>query len=219
VVLFVAVLVVVLAAGVAAAQASRRSTRFTAVFTAAVLGWIGVTGAYVALGATQSVAGLMVFFGLSNLAGLGLALSPIGAAWARAFSLWALVAFQGFRFPLEIALHWWAEDGTIPPTMTWSGSNADVVTGVLAIAAAPWANRPAVAWFVNIVGIVLLANVARVALLSSPVPFGWDVAPPLMLAMHLPYAWIAPVCVGGALCGHVVLTRRLLGSGQSLRGS
>jgi hypothetical protein len=28
--------------------------------------------------------------------------------------------------------------------------------------------------------------------------------------MHLPYALIAPVCVAGALAGHVILTRALL---------
>jgi hypothetical protein len=62
----------------------------------------------------------------------------------------------------------------------------------------------------NLVGIVLLVNVARVALLSSPVPFGWGVEPPLVLALHLPYALIGPVCVSGALLGHVVLTRALV---------
>jgi hypothetical protein len=36
------------------------------------------------------------------------------------------------------------------------------------------------------------------------------VTPPLLLALHLPYAWIGPVCVGGALAGHIVLTRALL---------
>ena len=32
----------------------------------------------------------------------------------------------------------------------------------------------------------------------------------MTLAMHLPYAWIVPICVAGALCGHIVLTRALL---------
>jgi hypothetical protein len=75
----------------------------------------------------------------------------------------------------------------------------------------PWADRyRAVAWFANVVGAFLLLNVMRVALFSSPVPFGWNVTPPLLLAHHLPYALIAPVCVAGALLGHIVLTRALL---------
>jgi hypothetical protein len=134
----------------------------------------------------------------------------VGRWWATGLPISVLVAFQGFRLPLEIVLHWWVEDGTIPQTMTWTGSNLDVISGIVAIGAAPFARRRAVAWLANLVGIVLLANVARVALLSSPVPFGWNVSPPLMLAMHLPYAWIVPICVAGALCGHIVLTRALL---------
>jgi hypothetical protein len=49
------------------------------------------------------------------------------------------------------------------------------------------------------------------------VPFGWNVSPPLVLAMHLPYAWIVPICVAGALCGHVVLTRALLMKSDQVR--
>ena len=41
-----------------------------------------------------------------------------------------------------------------------------------------------------------------------------DLEPPLLLALHLPYMLIGPVCVGGALLGHIVLTRRLLQTGR-----
>jgi hypothetical protein len=99
--------------------------------------------------------------------------------------------------------------------MTWSGRNWDVVSGIAALVAAPFATRHrAVAWVVNVVGMVLLLNVMRVALLSSPVPFGWGTEPPLTLALHLPYALVGPVCVGGALAGHIVLTRALLSRRQ-----
>ena len=53
------------------------------------------------------------------------------------------------------------------------------------------------------IGFALLANVARVVVMSSPLPFAWGVEPPLQLGMHLPYALIVPICVGGALAGHV----------------
>ena len=97
-------------------------------------------------------------------------------------------------------------------TMTWEGSNLDVITGVLALLCAPLAGRwRGAAWLANAVGLVLLVNVIRVVVLSSPLPFAWpDVSPRLQLGMYLPYALIAPVCVGGALAGHVVLTRALL---------
>lgn len=211
IVLFVSILVAVMSAGVAGIHIARRSIDRTVAFAITLVIWTAATGTYVALGVPEeSVGGLMGFFALSNLGGVVLGLSPVGRWWATGLPLWALVAFQGFRLPLEIVLHWWVADGTIPATMTWSGSNVDIVSGVVAIVAAPWARHRGVAWLANIVGIVLLANVARVAVLSSPVPFGWNVSPPLTLAMHLPYAWIVPVCVAGALCGHIVLTRALL---------
>ena len=56
---------------------------------------------------------------------------------------------------------------------------------------------------------LLLFNVARVALLTSPLPFAWRVTPPLELASHLPYALIVPIAIGGALTGHIILTRNL----------
>jgi hypothetical protein len=50
---------------------------------------------------------------------------------------------------------------------------------------APW-----IAWAANLIGFLLLLNVIRVAILSSPLPFAWNVQPPLLLALHLPYAYI-----------------------------
>jgi hypothetical protein len=160
-----------------------------------------------------------MFFAAANLGGLLLALSPVGGWLAQGLSLWALVAFQGFRLPLELVLHAWGRQGTIPMAMTWEGSNLDVISGIVAIAAAAvirvlgsYDSRARVAaWVANAVGVALLLNVGRVALLSSPLPFAWrGVEPPLQLALHMPYALIAPVCVAGALAGHVVLTRALL---------
>jgi hypothetical protein len=100
--------------------------------------------------------------------------------------------------------------------MTWTGQNFDIVTGILALLAAPFPNRAssrgrAVGWTFNLIGLALLLNVMRVAVMSSPLPFAWkDVEPPLQLALHFPYALIVPVCIGGALIGHIALTRALL---------
>ena len=152
-----------------------------------------------------------LFFALVNGVSLGVGLSPIGGWLAQSISLGWLVQFQAFRFPLELILHSWVLQGSIPETMTWTGANWDIISGITALLLAPFATKSrAAAWVANIVGIVLLANVARVAVLSSPLPFGWHVSPPLVLAFHLPYAAILPVCVGGALLGHVVLTRALI---------
>lgn len=155
--------------------------------------------------------GIPIFMFASLLGAFLLGLSKTGKELASGLPLAALVGFQAFRLPLELVLHSWGIQGTIPLTMTWSGENFDIITGIVAILCAPLANRHRLAaWFANLTGIVLLSNVGRVALMSSPVPFAWKVNPPLQLGLYLPYAWIAPVCVGGALLGHVVLTRALL---------
>ena len=140
-----------------------------------------------------------------------LGFTRIGYQVANSLPIACLVLFQGFRLPLELVLHDWYVSGTIPESMTWSGSNWDIASGILACLLFPFAGKHRwIAWSFNIVGILLLLNVGRVAVLSSPLPFGWRVDPPLELIVHLPYAFIVPICVGGAALGHVLLTRRLL---------
>jgi hypothetical protein len=156
---------------------------------------------------------VMIAFGLVNLISIVCAFSKVGGWLATGVPLAALVAFQGFRFPLELVLHEWAAQGVIPETMTWTGSNFDIISGLVAIVAAFFVKKNrAFAWVANLIGFALLINVMRVAVMSSPLPFAWQVNPPLQLAFHLPYALIVPVCVGGALFGHIVLTRALLSS-------
>lgn len=154
---------------------------------------------------------LMAFFVGSNLVVIAAALSPLGRTYARGLSLGTLVAFQAFRLPLELVLHAWVQQGAIPGTMTWNGLNLDILSGAAAVGLAPWCARwRGAAWVFNVLGLGLLINVGRVAMLSSPLPFAWDVQPPLQLAFHLPYALIVPLGVGGALFGHLVLTRALV---------
>jgi hypothetical protein len=200
--------------GTPPATAARR----TVLAAILLLAWLAATSAFVASGAIEAapMPRLPLFFAGANLASLVFALSPVGGRLARGLPLSALIAFQAFRLPLELVLHAWADRGTIPGTMTWTGQNFDIITGLLALLVAPFANRAtsrgrAVAWTFNAVGFALLLNVMRIAVMSSPLPFAWkDVDPPLQLALHLPYALIVTVCVAGALAGHVVLTRALL---------
>jgi hypothetical protein len=156
---------------------------------------------------------LLLFAATMNAVSLGVGFSPVGR-WLGLLPLSALVAFQCFRLPLELVLHSWVGQGVIPPTMTWSGRNWDIISGVVALIAAPFCRRwNAWAWLANCVGLALLANVIRVAVLSSPVTFGWPVEPKLELIYYVPYALIIPVCIGGALIGHIALTRTLIRAG------
>ena len=147
------------------------------------------------------------------LVALGLGLTRPGAAMAAAVAPVYWVLFQGFRLPLEIVLHAWGEAGTIPVQMTWSGQNFDVLAGVLALAlGAGWLARPNATWLgvtAHVVGLGLLANVGRIALLSLPTPLKAFDGPPLLLPFHAPYTWIVPFAVGAALFGHVVGLRAI----------
>lgn len=214
VLVFLAIVAAVIVAFLAAARRAYASERGKFLAVALGLGaWIGFLAGVVASGRMESLPlhGLPFFFGGVLVVSVGVALSPLGARFAEAVPLTALVAFQAFRLPLELVLHAWAQQGTIPGTMTWTGQNLDIVAGIVALGAAPFiARRRGLAWGANVVGGLLLLNVIRVAVMSSPLPFGWGQQPPLLLALHLPYALIGPVCVGGAFFGHIVLTRALL---------
>lgn len=190
---------------------ARRLTMRTAVVATA---WLGLLSWLVGSGTLQRFpfAGIPFFFGAVLLASLAVGLSPLGGRLATGLPMSALVGFQSFRLPLELVLHSWSEQGTIPSSMTWNGQNWDIISGIMALAAIPFVHRlRALAVVVNCVGFALLLNVIRVAVMSSPLPIGWNVSPPLLLALHLPYALIGPVCVSGALIGHIVLTRALIG--------
>lgn len=147
------------------------------------------------------------------LVALGLGLSRPGRAMAAAVAPVYWVLFQGFRLPLELVLHTWGEAGTIPDQMTWSGQNFDVVAGTLALAlGAAWLARPKATWLggvAHVVGLALLANVGRIALLSLPTPLKAFDGPALLLPFHVPYTWIVPFAVGAALFGHVVGLRAI----------
>jgi hypothetical protein len=195
----------------AAGEAAARSA--TLRFALGLAAWLGAFSLFVRAQVVdaQPFPRVPLTFAVLNLVAIAYALSPAGRRLALHLPLAALVGFQAFRLPLELVLHSWSEQGTIPESMTWTGANLDIVSGALALVLAPFAARPAVAWLANLVGFALLLNVARVAMMSSPLPFAWQhVEPKLTVIAHLPYALIGPVCVAGALAGHIILTRRLL---------
>ncbi|MCO4744903.1 MAG: hypothetical protein KC912_08940 [Proteobacteria bacterium] len=185
------------------------ATRRTAWVAVGLAVWLAALGAWVLTDVIATNPLLIGAFAISsNLAAVAVALSPIGKRLATLPIAW-LIGFQAFRLPLEVILHSWGEQGSIPMTMTWSGSNLDVFAGLAAVLAAPLSRYRPVAWGFALLGFGLLMNVGRVAMMSSPLPFAWGQTPPLLLAMHLPYAFIVPVCVAGALCVHIVLFRKL----------
>lgn len=138
------------------------------------------------------------------------AFSEWGLAIAEKYTLAGLLGFQCFRFPLELILHSWVETRTIPQEMTWTGQNWDIVSGILALVCIPLVNKMrTAAWVVQLTCFLLLLNVIRVVILSSPVPFGWQLPNPIQLIEHLPYAFIGPVFVAPALVVHLIIFRKI----------
>jgi hypothetical protein len=211
------------------ARAARRATLASAGAIAAIL----IASAGLAeSGVLRRLAGspaLMVYVGGCNAIAIATAFSRLGRRLALELPVWAIVGFQAFRLPLELVLHEWYAQGAIPIQMTYSGHNFDIVTGALAVLLSPLLAgldrlsarsarsaekldkvAHAVLWFFTLAGTLLLLNVASIAIRSSPVPLRTYLNEPvLLLGYHAPYTWIVPICVAGALLGHLVAFRRL----------
>lgn len=174
--------------------------------SAGTVAWIAATG--LAPVALANGVPAQAFFAVLFVAAVAVAFSPVGTRLSEQ-PLAALIGVQAFRVPLELVLHDWVATGTAPPQMTWTGDNWDIASGLVALAAVPFArSRPAV-WVANVVGFVLLLNVIRVVATSTPGPLQ-AYPDPILLAFHFPTVWIASVCVVGAVIGHLVTFRALL---------
>ena len=189
----------------------------TALWIGAAGGWMALTWIVAASGAlrrwdaTPPPVALLVLAIL--LFAIRLSYSTTGRRLARHIPVWALVGVQGFRFPLELAMHGMYERGVMPEQMSYSGRNFDIVTGITAILVSMLlvsgraGRRIVFAW--NVLGLILLANIVVIALLSTPLfrYFGDDRLN--VWVTYPPYVWLPAVLVLAALAGHLVIFRAL----------
>ena len=144
-----------------------------------------------------------------------IARSKAGDRLARGMSLAALVGLQSFRFPLELLMHRAAETGLMPIQMSYSGLNFDIVTGITAALLAVWlrVGRPAPvvvrAW--NIMGLLLLANIVTVAVLSTPTFAVFGSSPERLntFVTRAPFVLLPAVLVLAAWAGHLIVFKAL----------
>lgn len=142
-----------------------------------------------------------------------LAVGQVGRRLSAAIPLWILVAIQGFRLPLEIAMHRMFERGIMPEQMSYTGRNLDIVTGIAALIVAALVKTGhggrllVAAW--NVLGLALLLNIITVAILSTPFFefFGPDRLN--VWVTYPPFVWLPAVMVLAALSGHLIIFRAL----------
>ena len=145
--------------------------------------------------------------------GVLIARSDVGDRLARGLSLAALVGFQGFRLPLELAMHRAHDEGLMPIQMSYSGQNFDILTGITAIVLAiALAVTKVPRWLIhawNVMGLILLTNIVVVAILSTPVFafFGGDRLN--VWVTWMPYTLLPAVMVLAALAWHLIVWRAL----------
>ncbi|HEY6508283.1 MAG TPA: hypothetical protein VIY56_09740, partial [Vicinamibacterales bacterium] len=148
--------------------------------------------------------------------GFGVGLSSVARRAADTLPLAALVGLQAFRLPLELVMHRAASLGIMPPQLSYSGYNFDIVTGLGACVLAGlmlfgvtvprWT-----LWAWNIWGWWCLAAIAVIAVTTSPMVrlFGDDPRNLNTWVLYFPYVWLPVVLVTVAIAGHVMVTRAL----------
>jgi hypothetical protein len=149
--------------------------------------------------------------------GLTIGLSPYGRWVAASVPLRTLVGLQSFRLPLELVMHRAATLGIMPPELSYSGYNLDILTGtgalLLWIVMRAGVQPPSwVVWVWNLWGCWCLIAIAAIAITTSPLVrlFGDDPRHVNTWVLFFPYVWLPAVLVTIAVAGHVVITRRLL---------
>lgn len=141
------------------------------------------------------------------------ALSPAGKYLAAGLPLAALVGFQMFRLPLELVMHEAAKTGIMPPQMTFTGWNFDIVTGITAaLLTALIMTGRAPRWLVaawNTMGLVLVLVVMGIGIASTPAIHAFGPKALNTWIAWFPFVWLPAVMVAAAIAGHVLVFRRL----------
>jgi hypothetical protein len=149
--------------------------------------------------------------------GIGLGCSRIGRLVADHVPLSQLIGLQMFRLPLELVMHRAGELGIMPPELSYSGYNFDIVTGtgaclLFVLMRARFAVPESALWGWNVWGAWCLLVIAGIAVTTSPVVrlFGDDPRHVNTWVLFFPYVWLPVVLVTIAVAGHIVIARALM---------
>lgn len=120
------------------------------------------------------------------------------------------------RVPVELVLYWLFIGKLVPRMMTFAGWNYDIISGILAIIVYAVAFRGSainktVLIVFNLVGLVLLANIVTIAILSIPSPmqrFAFD--QPNQGVLLFPYVFLPTLVVPIVLFCHLAALYKTL---------
>ncbi|WP_162903331.1 hypothetical protein [Taibaiella koreensis] len=127
-----------------------------------------------------------------------------------------LLAIHTLRLPVELILYQLYLQAKVPVLMTYRGWNFDILTGISAIlllltgiTRRSSAGAAALFRIWNIIGLVLLAIIVGIAVLSAPLPLqrlAFD--QPNVALLFFPYTWLPAVVVPVVLLSHLLCLKR-----------
>lgn len=142
--------------------------------------------------------------------------------WLSNTNMVALTALHILRLPVELVLHDAYLHHLVPRSMTYSGHNFDIFTGISALFLTAWlvSRKPPgrnllIGW--NIAGLVLLGVVVFTAVFSIPSSIQrWAFDQPNVLVLGTPGILLPAMLVPAVLWAHVAALVKLLGKGRSV---
>jgi hypothetical protein len=145
---------------------------------------------------------------------LGVAFSKQGTQWLKGLAPQWLIYAQAFRILVELVLWLAVRRGELPVQMSFEGRNFDIVAGLLAIPVGYYCYvkgtwPPVIALLFNILGLLLLANVVTISVLSMPTPLRmFHNEPDSSMLARIPFIYIPSVLVPLAYTWHIFSLRQ-----------
>jgi hypothetical protein len=176
---------------------------------------ISITGFYYRNTHTQPPAFLLAT--LPNvLVILILFITKRGRTFIDGMNLKVLTIVHIIRIPVEIVLLWLWIHKVVPQIMTFEGRNFDILSGIsapfiyyLAFQKETYNKWVLLVW--NIICLILLINIVRIAILSAPFAFQrYGLDQPNIAVLYFPYIWLPACVVPVVLLSHLASIRLLL---------
>ena len=120
------------------------------------------------------------------------------------------------RIPVEFVLLWLFTNEVIPQSMTFEGTNYDILMGITAPLILYFGFRKCkLGWKTiliwNVIGIILLLNVVITGLLSAPFPLQkLAFEQPNIGLLYFPFSWLPTFIVPVVILGHLISIRQII---------